>query len=64
MKNNDVLVYSKTGQRLANTSPRKAKMLLKNREAKIVGKEPFAIQLFHLTGTAGAFSENLNTVSQ
>lgn len=42
-----VFVQNKHGQPLMPTSPRKARLLLKGSQAKIVGRDPFAIQLLH-----------------
>jgi RRXRR protein len=40
-----VLVINKHGQPLMPTSPRKARLLLSSGKAKIVGRDPFTIQL-------------------
>ena len=46
-----VLVINKTGHPLMPTSPRNARRLLKNGKAKIVGRDPFTIQLIY--GSSG-----------
>ncbi len=46
-----VLVINKHGQPLMPTTPRKARILLQSGKAKIVGRDPFTIQLIY--GSAG-----------
>ncbi len=46
-----VLVINKHGQGLMPTSPRKARLLLSSGKAKIVGRDPFTIQLTY--GSSG-----------
>ena len=46
-----VLVVNKHGQPLMPTTPRKARILLRSGKAKIVGRDPFTIQLIY--GSAG-----------
>ena len=46
-----VLVINKIGQPLMPTTPRKARILLQSGRAKIVGREPFTIQLIY--GSSG-----------
>jgi hypothetical protein len=46
-----VLVINKYGQALMPTTPRKARLLLSSGKAKIVGRDPFAIQLIY--GSSG-----------
>ncbi|WP_127085853.1 RNA-guided endonuclease IscB [Dulcicalothrix desertica] len=46
-----VLVINKHGQPLMPTSPRKARLLLSSGKAKIVGRDPFTIQLIY--GSSG-----------
>lgn len=45
MSNNIVLVYSPEGEKLANTSPRNAKVWLKTGKAKFLCKSPFSVKL-------------------
>ncbi|MBP3040353.1 RRXRR domain-containing protein, partial [Bacillaceae bacterium Marseille-Q3522] len=40
-----VFVKNKRGEPLMPCSPRKARLLLKNKQAKIIGYQPFTIQL-------------------
>ncbi len=49
--NNRVLVINQQGRPLMPTTPRKARLLLKEERAKIVGRDPFTIQLLY--GTRG-----------
>lgn len=60
MSEKTVLVYSSSGQRLVNTIPCKAKRMLKGKKAKVIGLNPFAIQLLYETKIYGAFNEFLN----
>jgi hypothetical protein len=46
-----VLVVNSRGQALMPTTPRKARLLLSSGQAKIVGRDPFAIQLIY--GSSG-----------
>lgn len=46
-----VYVLNKHGRPLMPTTPRKARLLLKNGQAKIVGRDPFTIQLIY--GSSG-----------
>lgn len=46
-----VYVINKQGRPLMPTTPRKARLLLKNGKAKIVGRDPFTIQLIY--GSSG-----------
>jgi len=46
-----VFVLNKHGKPLMPTTPRKARLLLKQGKAKVAGREPFAIQLLH--GSSG-----------
>lgn len=50
-KNMKVLVINQHGRSLMPTTPRKARILLKEGRAKIVGRDPFTIQLLY--GTRG-----------
>lgn len=59
MVKNIVVVYANDGQRIANTTPRNAKILLKSKKAKVVNTIPFSIQLFFPTGKTGACNEYL-----
>ncbi len=45
-----VYVYNMRGKPLMSTSPRKARLLLKNKKAKVVKRNPFTIQLKYATG--------------
>lgn len=45
-----VFVLNLRGESLMSCSPRKAKVLLKNKKAKVVNRTPFAIQLLYTTG--------------
>ncbi|MBP3041885.1 HNH endonuclease [Bacillaceae bacterium Marseille-Q3522] len=45
-----VFVKNKRGEPLMPCSPRKARLLLKNKQAKIIGYQPFTIQLCIATG--------------
>ena len=47
-----VFVKNMRGQALMPCSPRKARVLLKQKKAKIVGYQPFTIQLCYATGEA------------
>lgn len=49
MRDNSVIVYSPEGERLANTSPRNAKLWLKSGKAKFVCKTPFSIKLTEIS---------------
>lgn len=49
MKDNSVLVYSPEGERLANTSPRNAKLWLKTGKARFMCKAPFSIRLLEVS---------------
>jgi len=46
-----VFVLNKHGEPLMPTTPRKARLLLKQGKAKVAGREPFTIQLLH--GSSG-----------
>lgn len=46
-----VLVINKHGQPLMPTTPKKARILLQESKAKIIGRDPFSIQLIH--GSSG-----------
>ncbi len=45
-----VFVIGKTGKRLDLTTPRKAKMLLKDGKAEVVKRYPFTVRLLYKTG--------------
>lgn len=49
---NKVFVIGSTGKRLMPTTPRKARILLKQGKASVYQKQPFAIQLNYKTGGA------------
>ena len=48
----NVFVIGRNGKPLMPTTPRKARLLLKEQKAHVVSTEPFAIQLDYRTGTA------------
>lgn len=50
---NKVRVYSINGSRLADTIPRNARKLLKEKKAKVQTISPFAIRLLIATGHCG-----------
>ena len=45
-----VFVLNQRGEALMPTKPQKAKKLLKQKKAKVVGYDPFVIQLLYATG--------------
>ena len=58
----DVRVFNKIGKRLMNCSPRKARLLLKNNKAEVIGKNPFTIKLKY--GSSGYAQEYDNREMQ
>lgn len=50
--NNFILVIGVNGMGLMPTNPRKARLLIKNKKAKIVRTMPFTIKLLYKTGCA------------
>lgn len=59
MNNNSVWVYDADGRRLADTTPRNAKLWLKSGRAKFICKDPFSIRLVDVK----SFSEKEKTDS-
>lgn len=58
MQVNSVLVYSPEGERLANTTPRNAKVWLKTGKAKFYCKSPFSIKLTEMSSRQTEKKEN------
>lgn len=48
-----VVVINMRGEQIANTTPSKARKLLKDKKAKVIGQNPFTIQMLIATGENG-----------
>ena len=61
MKDNaprNILVYNMRGERLANTTERKARKMVSSKKARVYSMIPYSIQMLIATGETGKFVED------